>query len=267
MARQSASMSVSTVSRRPSLVANVAAQISADIASGRLTPGSRLPPEHALTAAFGVSRATLREAIAALRLEGLIEARQGSGTYVVAPTTRQIFRINATELRARDDILRLVELRLGIEVEAASLAAERRTKNDLNRMDALLDRMDAAISHGDSAVDFDFEFHRAIADATKNAHFRDFLDFLGPLVIPRGTVAHSLMQPGTDARVYLRRIQAEHRAIQAAIVSGDPAAARRAARQHLIRGRERYRVPHPNSPINENQVAGSAAIESRGGRK
>src|SRR5262249_50613899 len=155
-------------------------------------PGSRLPPEHALTEAFGVSRATLREAVAALRREGLIEARQGSGTYVAATTTRRNFRIDATELRSLDDILRVVELRLGVEVEAASLAAERRSKADLNRMESLLDRMDAAIARGDSAVDFDFEFHRAIADATKNAHFRDFLDFLGPLVIPRRTVARGL---------------------------------------------------------------------------
>jgi GntR family transcriptional repressor for pyruvate dehydrogenase complex len=267
MARQSASMSVSKVSRRPGLVADVAARISADIANGHLAPGSRLPPEHAMSQALGVSRATLREAIAALRREGLIDARQGSGTYVAAPTTRRIFRIDATELRALDDILRVVELRLGVEVEAASLAAERRTKADLGRMDAALDRMDAAIACGDSAVDFDFEFHRAIADATKNAHFREFLDFLGPLVIPRGTVARGLMQPGADARVYLRRIQAEHRTIQAAIVAGDPGAARRAARQHLIRGRERYRVPHADSPINENQAAGMAALENRGGRK
>lgn len=202
-----------------------------------------------------------------MRREGLIEARQGSGTYVTAPPTCRIFRIDATELRALEDILRMIELRLGVEVEAASLAAERRTKADLNRMDALLDRMDAAIARGDSAVGFDFEFHRAIADATKNAHFREFLDFLGPLVIPRGSVARSLMQPGADARVYLRRIQAEHRAIQAAIVAGDPAAARRAARQHLIRGRERYRYPRAESPINENQAAGTAVIENRGGRK
>lgn len=267
MARRAAGISVSRVSRRPSLVADVAAQISAEIASGRFTPGERLPPEHTLTAAFGVSRATLREAVAALRREGLIEARQGSGTYVAATPTRRSFRIDATELRSIDDILRVVELRLGVEVEAASLAAERRTKSDLNRMESLLDRMDAAIARGDSAVDFDFEFHRAIADATRNAHFRAFLDLLGPLVIPRGTVARSLLQPGADARVYLRRIQAEHRAIQAAIVAGDAAAARRAARQHLIRGRERYRLPHADLPINENQAAGTAALENRGGRK
>src|SRR5689334_9008176 len=121
MARQPAGVSLGKLSRRPSLVADVAAQISADIASGRLMPGMRLPPEHALTAAFGVSRATLREAMAALRRDGLIEARQGSGTYVAAPTTRRTFRIDATELRSLDDILRVVELRTGVEVEAASL--------------------------------------------------------------------------------------------------------------------------------------------------
>ena len=62
------------------------------------------------------------------------------------------------------------------------------------------------------------------------------------------------MQPGADARVYLRRIQAEHRAIQAAIAAGDPAAARRAARQHLNRGRERYRLPYAEPSNNQNQT-------------
>src|SRR5689334_5658151 len=244
MARRAAGLLLGRMPRRSSLAIDVAAQISAEIASGRLVPGSRLPPEQELTSTLGVSRATLREALAALRREGLVEARQGSGTYVAQAPRPRSFRIDPADMRSLDDVLRVVELRLGMEVEAASLAAERRTKADLSRMDSLLNRMDAAITRGDSAADVDFEFHRAIADATRNAYFREFLDLLGPLVIPRRMLARSLMQPGADARVYLRRIQAEHRAIQAAIAAGDPSAARRAARQHLNRGRERYRRPY-----------------------
>jgi GntR family transcriptional repressor for pyruvate dehydrogenase complex len=265
MAERAPVIALRKASRRPGLVADVAAQIFAEISSGRLAAGTRLPPEHAMTEALGVSRTTLREAIAALRREGVLVARQGSGTYVAETPAIRTFRINPAELRSIDDLLRVVELRLGMEVEAASLAAERRTRADLNRMDSLLNRMDAAIARGESAVEFDFDFHRAIAEASHNSLFRDFLDFLGPLVIPRQTVTQSLMQTGTDGRVYLRRIQAEHRAIQAAIVAGDPAAARRAARQHLVRGRERYRHPHADGTTEENQAAGTAAFENRGG--
>jgi GntR family transcriptional repressor for pyruvate dehydrogenase complex len=127
--------------------------------------------------------------------------------------------------------------------------------------------MDAAISRGESAADADFEFHRLIADATGNGHFRRFLDFLGPLVIPRQSVSQGLLRPGTDPRVYLRRIQAEHRAIQAAIEAGDPAAARKAARLHLIRGRERYGVPRQAQRAIEDEPAVTAGIQNRGGRK
>src|SRR5262245_55202540 len=127
MARRSPAASFGKTVRQPGLTADVAAQISAEIASGHLARGARLPPEHVLAPMFGVSRATLREAIAALRREGLLVARQGSGTYVAEPPQRRTFHIDPTELRSIEDVLRVVELRLGMEVEAASLAAERRT--------------------------------------------------------------------------------------------------------------------------------------------
>jgi DNA-binding FadR family transcriptional regulator len=253
--------------RRPTLVAELAAGLAGEIESGRLAPGSRLPPEHELTATLGVSRATLREAIAALRREGLVVARQGSGTYVADGAVRPTFKISSAEMRTTEDVLSIIELRLGVEVEAASLAAERRAKGHLDRMAAVLDRMDAAISRGELAADADFEFHRVIADATGNAFFRRFLDFLGPLVIPRQSVSQGLSRPGTDPRVYLRRIQAEHRAIEAAIAAADPAAARKAARQHLVRGRERYGVPRKSELTNEDEPAVTAGIQNRGVRK
>jgi DNA-binding FadR family transcriptional regulator len=262
--KASTQITIQKPERRPTLVAEVATGIASEIESGRLAPGSRLPPEHELTATLGVSRATLREAIAALRHEGLVIARQGAGTYVADSVARQTFKISSAEMRTAEDVLSIVELRLGVEVEAASLAAERRTKTHLDRMASVLDRMDAAIGRGELAADADFEFHRVIADATGNAYFRRFLDFLGPLVIPRQIVSQGLSRPGTDPRVYLRRIQAEHRAIEAAIAAADPAAARKAARQHLVRGRERYGVPRKSEQRNEDEPAG---VQNRGGRK
>jgi DNA-binding FadR family transcriptional regulator len=267
VAKPAVPLSIDRIERRPGLVFELAARIASEIESGRMAPGSRLPPEHELTSILGVSRATLREAIAALRREGLVVAHQGSGTFVADATVRPIFRINGAELRTVEDVLSLIELRVGVEVEAASLAAERRTQVHLDRMAALLDSMDAAISRGESAAESDFEFHRVIADATGNGHFRRFLDFLGPLVIPRQSVSQGLLRPGADPRVYLRRIQAEHRAIQAAIAAADPAAARKAARLHLIRGRERYGVPRKAQQANEGESTVTTGIQNRGGRK
>lgn len=225
---------------RPSLPTEIAARIAEEIASGRLAPGSQLPPEHVFTAQFGVSRATIREAVAALRSEGLIVPKQGLGTFVANGPLRRSFKINPDDLQSIEDMLQLIELRSSVEVDAAGLAAERRQKPHLDRMAAVLDQIDAAIARKESATELDFEFHRAIADATGNPYFRRFLDSMGPIAIPRDHMSKGLSQAAADPRVYLRRIQAEHRAIQAAIEAGDAAAARRTARVHLSRGRERY---------------------------
>ncbi len=159
---------------RPSLPAEIASRIAAEIASGRLAPGSQLPPEHVFTEQFGVSRATIREAVAALRSEGLIVPKQGLGTFVASGPLRRTFRINPDDLQSVEDMLQLIELRSSVEVDAAGLAAERRQKPHLDRMAALLDQIDAAIARKESATELDFEFHRAVADATGNPYFRRF---------------------------------------------------------------------------------------------
>src|SRR5512145_1886786 len=96
-------------------------QLAEEIKSGRLAPGARLPTEHALTRAARVSRTVVREAVAALRAEGLVVTRQGVGAFV-AEAARRPFRIEADEVRSVREVLDVMELRTGIEVEAAGLA-------------------------------------------------------------------------------------------------------------------------------------------------
>ena len=230
-----------SLSRRPSLSAEIAARLREQIAGGRLAPGAQLPTELVLSKRFGVSRATIREVISILRAQGLITTRQGLGAFVAEGLAGRPFQIDPRDVRSVDDMLRVVELRTSVEVDAAGLAAQRRQPQDLARMGALLDKIDDAIKRSESAADHDFEFHCAIADATGNAYFRRFLESLGAVLIPRQNMSQGLLRPGADPRVYLRRIQAEHRALYAAIEAGDAAAARKAARAHLARGRERYR--------------------------
>jgi len=241
--------------QKPSLTSEVAARIAAEIEAGRMEPGSQLPPEHLLMESFGVSRTTIREAVAALRAEGLIVTRQGRGTFVAATAPRRSFKIDPAALKTIADVVHVLELRVSLEVESAGLAAARRRKAHLDRIASVLGEMDAAIDRGESAVDLDFAFHRAIADATQNPYFRRFLDFLGHIVIPRGSIAEALEAGGVDRRLYLRRIQAEHRAIEAAIVAKDSSAARQAARLHLVRGRERYRMLRSFAPGSANEAA------------
>jgi len=222
------------------LTDQLVAQIAGDITSGRLAPGSKLPTEKEMMAATGVSRTVVREAVACLRADGLVTVRQGVGAFVAAQVRRP-FRIEVDELSSLHEALDIMELRTGVEIEAAGLAAERRQGNDgqVKAIAAAFSRIEAAITRGSSAVDEDFAFHCSIAEATGNAKFKRFLEYLGRFIIPRQSVQRSLPQI-EDQRAYLRRIQAEHREILDAIRDGAPAAARAAMRRHLVNSRKRY---------------------------
>src|SRR5262245_47245546 len=106
-------------------------QLAGEIRSGRLAPGARLPTEQELTRAARVSRTVVREAVAALRAEGLVITRQGVGAFVSAEPQRAPFRIEPEKLRSLADILSVMELRLGVEIESAGLAAERATRTQV----------------------------------------------------------------------------------------------------------------------------------------
>ncbi len=218
----------------------VVERLVAEISSGRLTPGAQLPTEQELTAALGVSRTVVREAVAALRAEGLVETRQGVGAFVVRDVQRRPFRIDPDGLSSIAEVVQVMELRTGVEVEAAGIAAERVNAAARARIGKALDAIESAIARGEAAVDEDFAFHQVIAEATGNPQFSRFVEFLGRFLIPRQSVRIALKQ-GQDLRAYLQRIQREHRAIAAAIAAGDETAARRTMRRHLHGSRERYR--------------------------
>jgi DNA-binding FadR family transcriptional regulator len=218
----------------------VVERIAAEIRSGRLAPGSKLPTEQQLMTAMRVSRTVVREAVAALRAEGLVRTRQGSGAFVAADASRVPFRIDPDGLSSIEDVLEVMELRLAIEVEAAALAAERITPGVLAPIGRALRAIDAAIRRGEGAIREDFAFHRAIADASGNPRFAQLLEFLGRHVIPRQSIRVSLTT-AEEQRQYLLRIQKEHRRIHEAIRDGEPAEARKAMRGHLTGSLKRYR--------------------------
>jgi DNA-binding FadR family transcriptional regulator len=127
-----------------------------------------------------------------------------------------------------------------VEVEAAARAAERIAPRRLAPIDRALRAIEAAMRKGEGAVNEDFAFHLAIAEASGNTRFAQLLEFLGRHVIPRQSVRLASIAP-PDQQQYLARIQDEHRRIQAAIAGGDAAEARKAMREHLTRSIRRYR--------------------------
>lgn len=235
--------SATTTRRKPrSLSTELVEALTRQIRGGELTPGQKLPTEAAIMEAFNVSRTVVREAISRLQAAGLAETRHGIGSFVLAPIAPEPggFRITPDQLATLRDVIALLELRIGIETEAAALAAMRRRDEHLSTMALALQTFAAAIEHGESSVAADFQFHQEIAKATGNPHFSELLSSLGPGVIPRSRLA-SAMPPEADRLAYLRRVNQEHESIYHAIAAQDVEAARAAMRTHLSNSRERWR--------------------------
>jgi len=223
-----------------SLAGGVISHLTNEIVAGNLAPRTRLPTEHKLMAEFGVSRTVVREAIAALRAEGLVETRRGSGAFVAADPRRRPFRIDPAGLHSINEVLNVMELRIAIEVEAAGLAAQNRSKAELDAIRKAHIAFGEAMGNGAETIGPDFAFHVETASATGNPYFSSFLTFLGRLVIPRRSIRIGLDNP-RERIVYLQRVWAEHQDIIEAIAAQDASSARLAMRNHLQRGRERYR--------------------------
>lgn len=253
--------------RRGNLVKTVEEALRSVIESGEITVGAKLPSESALTQRYGVSRTVIREAVSALRLSGLVEARQGVGVFVSrkAPAVESppaTFRVE--DPRRLSEVIELMELRAGIEVEAAGLAAARRSPAQAEAVRERWEDIELAIAAGRAGTEADLAFHLAIADATNNPQFRRMLEMMGRDAIPRGALGSEVDGSGTDeagapdasgasggratetrprlTADYLRQIQVEHRAIADAIAVGDANAARAAMREHLEGSRDRYRA-------------------------
>ena len=206
--------------RRSSLISQVTEQLRDEICSGRWAVGAKIPTETALSELTGTGRNTDREAGQALVHTGLLERRQGSGTYVVATSdvggTLGKYFAGAHE---RD----VTELRQALDVTAAALAARRRTPDDVARLQSLLDERSRCWAESDTeaAVAADVSLHRAIVEASHNAVYLEFYDSLLPSIAQ--TVDRHVHATGVG-------FHDEHGRLIQAVVDGDEAAATTAAR-------------------------------------
>jgi DNA-binding FadR family transcriptional regulator len=215
-------------------------RLAGQVRQGRLAAGTKLPTEAAIMAGYGVSRTVVREAIGRLAESGLVQTRHGVGTFVVGVGDAAAFSVAPHQLETLRDVVAVLELRIGVETEAAALAAQRRLEQNLAVMRNALDSFAQAVEAGSDAVAPDFQFHCEIARATQNPHFERLLASFGTGVIPRARLANG-EAPGEPHLAYLRRVNAEHESIFDAIAAADPDAARAAMRTHLANSRERRR--------------------------
>jgi GntR family transcriptional repressor for pyruvate dehydrogenase complex len=229
---------------RPAMAARVAAYLEGAILDRTFEPGAKLPTEGMLSQQFGVSRAVVREAIARVKAEGLVRSRQGSGLYVAPPSERRSFRINGDPARDTDRMFAFFELRRPMEVASARLAAARRSAHDLGRIAAAHEGMSVVDDWSRDGVDADLRLHHAIAVATHNPYYIDFMAFLGNVIGASMRMARA--ETGQAVRDALTI--AEHALILRAIEAGDPDAAARAMEHHLDAARERMQAILADQP-------------------
>ena len=210
------------------------------IRDGRIGAGEKLPTEAAVMREFGVSRTVVREALSKLQASGLVETRHGIGTFVVGFGDSAPFRIAPEQFATLRDVIAVLELRIGVETEAAALAAQRRTEENLVAQRSALNAFAHAIEWGHDSVGADFQFHLEIARSTHNQHFVELISSLGSMIIPRARLDKpEALIP--ERREYLRHVNAEHESIHQAIANRDSEGARAAMRTHLANSRERRR--------------------------
>lgn len=206
---------------RRRLVDGVIERLQQQVSLGILRPGDRLPTETELTEAFGVSRTTIREAVAVLEHAGLVVVRQGDGTYVADWTSgRESLDVRLQRAAA----LEVYEVRRPLEIEAARLAATRRTPSDVRRMRDLLAERAQLRATGDvaAAVATDLEFHNAVAMAAGNAVLTDLYRAFS------GVLKQTLMHMARD-RHRLPDTTDLHHALVDAIDRGDARGAAKTA--------------------------------------
>jgi GntR family transcriptional regulator, transcriptional repressor for pyruvate dehydrogenase complex len=190
-----------------------------------LKPGDRLPPERELAADLGVSRASVRQALVVLEVQGLVEVRHGEGA-VLLETTRQHEAIVSGVTAHRRRLPEVIEAREALEVQLASLAAQRRTPEDLDQIDRALAEMAAEVERGERGLDGDERFHGAVTAAARSGLLADLMTEISAAI--RESRVESLSQPERP-----RQSLASHRRIAEAIRAGDADVAASAMREHI----------------------------------
>ncbi|MGZ4661345.1 MAG: FadR/GntR family transcriptional regulator, partial [Arthrobacter sp.] len=203
------------------LTADLAAELRTRIVDGVIQPGDKLPSENTLIGEFGVSRTVVRAALTRLQAEGLVETERGRGSFALTPPAEGPQPVpGGRRVATMEDRLHLLEFRMGVESEAAALAAGNRSERQLKAVWKALEEFTSSGEHPAHAMKSDFEFHRAIAAASGNPFYTDCLAALGPTMIAMPRTR--LMTGGEHyARDHFDQVVHEHESIYAAIADGD----------------------------------------------
>jgi GntR family transcriptional regulator, transcriptional repressor for pyruvate dehydrogenase complex len=224
----------------------VVTQLKDEILSGHTALGARLPTEPGLMERFGVSRTVIREAIAALRNDGLVNATQGRGMFVTDTLPGASVWRSPEEVNSIPRAMDLYEFRLSWEPEAAALAAVRRSATQDYAIRSAHDMVCRAVQENRFPLDGNYNFHLAVARATGNMVFEEAILRFGPHL--NAATTYPNLSP-EQAALYMRTVIAEHALITDAISARDPVAARAAMIAHLARSQDSFRAEVSRAPV------------------
>jgi len=211
----------------------VAERLRGDLTSGVFKPGEKLPPERELVTRYAAGRNTIREAVQGLVALGMLEVKAGYGTTVSRADGRVAMARSVAD-RPLDDaaLVDLVEFRLLLEGEAASLAARRATPEDLALIREKLAAYQDAVRLAEDVYAHDVAFHRAISSAAHNGFYLEVIDMSSQLFT--GAMRAADRGPGD-----VLKAAEEHALIAHHVLLGDAGAASKAMRAHILAGNER----------------------------
>jgi GntR family transcriptional repressor for pyruvate dehydrogenase complex len=235
----------SYAAQKKKLYETVIEQVDKLLSSGRYKLGDKLPSIDELSQMFKASKPTLREAFSVLASTGVLEISHGRGIFIKSLTVRTKRPVVADFADVTgSSLLHWLEFRRTVEVEAAALAAKRRTDAEVAHLERLIGAIEAKLNAGEIAEDLDYEFHVAIAQATHNPIYANALK----------TNAHALQHHiFEDVRQSLTvparklLIMEEHRKILESIRRGNAAQARRAMETHLLNAERKLRLLNDES--------------------
>lgn len=228
---------MSTVKKlsKPKLSNQVYGQILSQILSGTLMEGAKLPSEKTYCELFSVSRPIVRDALARLAVDGIVDTRQGSGSYLKHRPSKRL-----SDFAAPGDLPKLlecIEFRIELEGTSATLAAERRSSSQLEDIATAFDRLKAEAEADFITPESDMAFHLAIAAATGNTFYIDAMKMVHDTTVRLLRVSLGMTKTSTQTRI--QQVIDEHTEIYEAIATRDPVLAQASMRLHLARSRQR----------------------------
>lgn len=223
------------------LAFHLSGELRQQIRDGMFRAGDKLPSETQLTEAHGVSRTVVREAIASLRADGLVEARQGAGVFILtsSPIDPATPRLQDMDQNRISSVLEMLEIRVAVESEAAALAALRRSPQQEEHIIECHHAHMRQIQAGLPTAEAEYALHLAVAKAANSPKFVAFMTLIGEALVPR-IILNKRSEAGETE--YLAQLHEEHGRIVDAISAGDEHAAREAMRAHLNGSQARYRL-------------------------